>query len=349
MGLTPQTAPMAVADIDPALLASLPAGAISALSLPFGTMASGAEIALAVTVARGARPGPCLWISGQVHGDELNGLIAALDFIRTLPLDQLSGTIVLSATANPLALDARRKRNPWDDLDLDHSFPGHAGGMMTERLAARLFPSVAACADVLISMHAMNSICDSDPFGVYKPPPAGSIVTEAQQWRLMAQFGLHYLCVMPVHDRPGELPGHIAGGLDYQMILRGKPAVMVELGAGGRADAAHIAQGVRGLTNVARLMGLLEGEPAPVAPRVRVSRYDHVTCDSGGLFRRLANPGEALAAGQAYGEIVDLYGRVVERPALARAAHLIGVRRDPVVHTGDRVSFVASEWTDIEA
>ena len=340
--------PQPVEIIDLTLLANIPEGSVGEFSLPFGNMASGAAIVLPVTVARGVRPGPCLWVNGQVHGDELNGVIAALEFVRSLPLTELAGTVVVSATANPVALDARRKRNPWDDLDLDHCYPGHANGMMTERLAARLFPSVAASADVLISMHSTNSILDSDPFGVYKPPPTGSLVTEADQWRLMAQFGLHYLCVMPVHDRPGELPGHLAGGLDYQVILKGKPAVMIELGAGGRADPAHIAQGVEGLANVARLYSMLPGTPLPKAPRVRVTRYDHVTCDTGGLFRRLASPGSSLAAGEAFGEIRDLHGRVLERPSRTAAAHLIGVRRDPVVHTGDRVCFVASEWTDIE-
>lgn len=341
--------PIPVSEISPALLDGLPAGRVTELTLPFGNLASGAPISIAVTVARGVRPGPCLWVNGQVHGDELNGVMAALDFVRFLPAEQLAGTVVVSASANPVALDARKKRTPWDDLDIDHSYPGHATGLMTERLAARLFPSVAASADLLISMHAINSIHDAGPFGVYKPPPAGSALTEQQQWRLMAQFGLHYLCAMPVHDRPGELPGHIAGGMDYQMILRGKPAVMIELGAGGRADPAHIAQGVQGLTNVARLQGMLPGAPAPVARRVRVVRYDHVTCSTGGLFRRLAEPGSSLEAGEAYGEICDLYGRVLERPSVAHNAHLIGVRRDPVVHTGDRVSFIASEWTDIEA
>jgi predicted deacylase len=341
--------PLLIVSLTPEVLAGLPDASITEFLVPFGRMASGARTGFPLTVAKGVKPGPCLWINGQVHGDELNGVIAALDFVRGLDLSVLSGIVVVAATANPFAMDARRKRNPWDDLDLDHCFPGHAHGVMTERMAATFFPSVAACANVVISMHATNTTLDSEPFGVFKPAPSGGPVRQAEQLRLMAQFGLTELCFMAINDREGELPGHIAGGLDYQALLRGMPSVMVELGSGGRADARHIAQGIAGMTNVARLYRMLPGEHRPVGNAILVEHYDHVTCSGGGLFRRLLEPGANVAPGQIYGEIRDLHGRVVERLALPHAAILIGVRRDPVVHTGDRVAFVARKWSAIDA
>lgn len=89
-----------------------------------GTMASGAEIAIPYVALKGAKPGPCLWINGQVHGTEINGIFAALDFLNELDASKLGGSVVVTATANPLALDARRKFAPQDDQDLDQSFPG---------------------------------------------------------------------------------------------------------------------------------------------------------------------------------------------------------------------------------
>lgn len=42
------------------------------------------------------------------------------------------GSLVVTATANPLALDARQKFAPVDELDLDQSYPGRPDGFTTE-------------------------------------------------------------------------------------------------------------------------------------------------------------------------------------------------------------------------
>jgi predicted deacylase len=314
--------------------------------IPVGNTASGAEVSIPVVLARGVRPGPCLWINGQVHGDELNGVFAALDFIRNAPLQELSGSVLVTATANPWALDARRKRTPNDDLDLDQSFPGNPSGLTTERTAAALTQAIDGAADALISLHTMGTPFECPPFAVYKltEPPK---VDEKALLRLISQFRPDCACWMPVHLRPGELPGHLAGAIDWQMLQAGKPAFMIELGAGGRCTPEHVRQGVEGLYGAARLLGLLDGKPLAAASVIKVSRYQHVTCSGGGLFRALVRPGSVVSAGTAWGEIIDLHGHRVETAVAANTLRVVGVRREPVVHSGDRIGFVAHEWDEV--
>ena len=121
-----------------------------------GMMASGAEIAIPYVAMKGAKSGPCLWINGQVHGNEINGTFAALDFFNELDAAKLSGSLVVTATANPPALDARRKFAPQDDQDLDQSYPGRADGFTTEQLAHALFVEMKAAANTVINMHTMS-------------------------------------------------------------------------------------------------------------------------------------------------------------------------------------------------
>src|SRR5687767_4227381 len=78
-------------------------------SIPIGSMASGASLAIPYVAMRGAQPGKTLWINGHVHGNEINGIVAALDFVNGLDPAAMSGNVVVSSTANPLAFDARRK------------------------------------------------------------------------------------------------------------------------------------------------------------------------------------------------------------------------------------------------
>ena len=99
-------------------------------------MASGAAIAIPWVALVGARPGKCLWINGQVHGNEVTGIVAALRFAGRLDPASLSGTVVVTSTGNPLGLDGRLHNVPQDNNNLDQSYPGRAGGFTAERLAA---------------------------------------------------------------------------------------------------------------------------------------------------------------------------------------------------------------------
>ena len=310
-----------------------------------GTMASGAEIAIPYLAMKGAKPGPCLWINGQVHGTEINGIFAALDFFNGLDASKLAGSVVVTTTANPLALDARQKFAPQDDLDLDQSFPGNLVGFTTERLAHALFVEVKAAASAVINMHTMSAPFEAKVYAVYKVHPNG-LVKENDLLRLIASFKPSVACRMSVEAGKGELPGNIAGALDYQMDEIGIPAFMIELGAGGRAIPEDIRQGVEGFIGVARELKIIEGSNGTQKLR-RVTKRGHITFKHGGLFRASRKPGETVKAGEVLGELMNMWGEVVDRISLPSEVIIIGMRREPVVHSGDRVGFVAYNWEEV--
>ena len=113
--------------------------------MPLGTSASGSELGIPWILLRGARPGPCLWINGQVHGDEINGLLAGFDFINGLDPGSLAGTVAMTTTANPFALEARRaKRRRPTRRTSTRPIPAARNGLPSERLARRAVPPVVA-------------------------------------------------------------------------------------------------------------------------------------------------------------------------------------------------------------
>lgn len=329
------------------ILASTAPGSLATGAIFVGRLASGMAVEIPYVIAKGEKPGKCLWLNGQVHGDEINGIVAALDFVRGLDRSALSGSVVVSSTANPLAFDGRRKKAPQDDIDLDQSFPGSAAGLSSERMA-KIFFEACAPADVVVNLHTMGTTFDADPYAVYKVHPNGC-AGEDMLLSLVAPFAPAVACRMSIAGGTGELPGNLAGALDYQCLDRGQIAFMIELGGGGRLVAEHVAQGIAGFTGLARRLGLLPGmAEAPSALR-QVTKRRHVTCAEGGIFRALARPTDILPAGQPLGEVMDLHGSVRERVTLPFDALIIGIRRDPVVHFGDRVAFVAEQWTDVPA
>jgi len=314
-------------------------------SIRVGSMASGAKLALPWVAVRGARPGKTLWLHGQVHGDEINGMVAALRFVRGLDPQAMAGNVVVTPTGNPHALDLRRKRNPLDDLDLDQTFPGSSQGLVTERVAHALMAQVKGAADVLINLHTMNPLFGSVPYTVYKVHPDGG-VSEDMLLAVMAPFFPSLACRMSIGGK-GELPGNIAGALDYQCLAAGICAFMLELGSGSCLQREIVAQAGRGFDMLSRIMGILPQERCELPRTLRcVKRRGWITADEGGLFIPAFKAGDTVAAGQSLGERLDLQGGAQSIAPFEQDGVLIGLRRDPVIHTGERLAFVAWQWQD---
>jgi predicted deacylase len=315
--------------------------------VPLGTSASGSELGMPWIILRGARPGPCLWINGQVHGDEINGLLAGFDFINGLDPRGLAGTVAMTTSANPFALEARRKKTPADEEDLDQAYPGRADGLPSERLAAALFPLVAEHADMTVCMHAVGTPYEAVPYAVYKLHP-DSGVDETAMLRLTAHFRPVISCRMSVAAGGKELPGNIAGALDYQLLARGRTAFMLEIGSGGNAQAPYIAQTAAGLRSLAADMGMLDEAPlAPPATLLRATRRGHVTVAHGGFARMRAKAGTIAPGGSTLLRVENAFGEHVEDVTQPGDVFVISLRRDPVVHSGDRAAFVAWEWDTV--
>jgi predicted deacylase len=314
--------------------------------LTVGKMASGMRVELPFVAIRGAQPGKTLWLHGQVHGDEINGMLAALRFAHGIDPATLSGNIVVTPTGNPHALDSRRKRNPYDELDLDQCFPGSAEGLISERLAYALFEEIRGCANMVINLHTMNPLFDSKAYAVYKVNPDCG-VAEQDVLDAIALFAPNVACRMDVGGK-GELPGNIAGGLDYQCLLAGIPAFMLELGGGSRYEPSNVSLAERGFADVARHLGILPGAPSQSPSSVRrVTRRGWLTFQQGGLFVPAVPAGATLEKGSVLGSAIDLFGEPAEEIRLAAPGIVIGLRRDPVCHTGERAAFVAWEWDEV--
>lgn len=314
-------------------------------TLRVGSMASGVPLALPWLAVRGARPGKTLWLHGQVHGDEINGIVASLRFLHGLDPQQMAGNVVVTPTGNPQGLDARRKRNPYDELDLDQSYPGSAQGLVTERLAHAMFSEMRGVADMVISLHTMNPLFEAPHYAVYKTHP-DSTITEADLLDAIAHFRPTLACRQDVGGK-GELPGNIAGALDYQCLAAGISAFMVELGRGNSFQPHNVAAAETGFRGLAQHLGILEGPARAAGVALRtVSKRGWVTADEGGMFVARVPPGAHVRAGESIGDVYGFDGSVTPVAPFTRDGILIGLRSDPVVHTGERLAFVAWEWAD---
>lgn len=324
-----------------AVLAELTPSSKAHGTLTLGHTPAGQPLGIPYSVVRGEHAHPCLWVNGAVHGNEAPGSITALRLLREVSEAPLHGSVLVTPVANPQALDNRSKHSPLDWLDIDQSFPGRPF-LPTERTALRLFAAAAPVADCAVNLHTMSPAMTAVNYAVYKVPE-GSAIAESQLLDLIGQFAPDLACRMDVAG-DGELPGNIAGGLDYQLLALEKPAFMIEVGGGGVWDETQISWAVRGLRNLLARLGIERPETGLPDRPTRVTERTHITCSDGGFFRTIRQPGDRVPAGEPLGETWNVRGELVERVATERDVLVIGIRKDPVVHPGDRVAFVALDW-----
>src|SRR5882724_6296628 len=91
----------------------------------------------------GRQPGPHLLITGGVHGDEFEPMVAIRRLMSASELTALRGQLTLVPVVNEAAF-ARGQRVAEDGLDLARTCPGRADGSITERIAHALSELIRA-------------------------------------------------------------------------------------------------------------------------------------------------------------------------------------------------------------
>ena len=312
-------------------------------TVPAGELAHKAVVQLPVIVVAGKKEGPVLWINGTVHGDELNGSYAAWELSGEIDPEQLSGTLVVTPICNPIAFECRNKISAIDNMDMDTAFPGDPEGMMTQRIAYMIYREIKANAGAVISFHTMATPYRANPYSVRKIIPGVSDSVNEVSEGMQRAFGVVTNCVVDLRGDTNELPGVTSGALDITCMKDGIPAVMGEMGQGGKVETEYVEAAKKGILNVMRYLKMLDGPVEKPGRQVLITKRRFLRSDKGGMIRMNVKSGDEVKAGES---LLDLhyYGDEMESYPARSDCYVIGVRENPVVSTGDRVAFVGTEW-----
>ena len=113
-------------------------GTIVRGAIPVTTLAGGTRLEIPVVIVNGAKPGPCFWVNGAIHGDEPEGPLACQIALAEVDPAQLAGTLVMCPVLNVPAFEAAQRGNPLDTVsyDMNRIYPGKATGYLSDRIAA---------------------------------------------------------------------------------------------------------------------------------------------------------------------------------------------------------------------
>jgi N-alpha-acetyl-L-2,4-diaminobutyrate deacetylase len=289
-----------------------------------------------VVIRRG--DGPTLLFTGGNHGDEYEGPIALMKLARSLPPDALQGRLILLPALNLPAVLAGTRVSPIDQVNMNRAFPGDPRGTPTLMIADYVRRRILPLCDAVIDLHSGGKTLNFVPFcGMHLlADPAQMAATKAA----LLAFGAPLSLVIREFD--------VVGMLDTAVEELGKPFLFTELGGGGTATASTVAIAERGILNILRQFGLVEGavEPAPTRLMHSPDASWFVIADNRGILEILVDLGGEVAAGQAVGQIHDIE-RPREPPAVYHAAQagvLIGRHAPGLIKPGDCLAVIATDY-----
>jgi N-alpha-acetyl-L-2,4-diaminobutyrate deacetylase len=189
--------------------------------------------------------------------------------------------------------------SPIDNWDINRCFPGNPKGTFSQMLAHFLDSVILPMADISVDMHTAGHSADSAPSTNmhYLPDPAMRDKTMAAA----SAFGAPYNAVF----------GGVDEGATFTSCVerRGIISLGTELGGWGRVNIEGVRIGRRGIDNILKHMGIIEGTPETVqrdgSPATRQMMVrdpsGYVLAPKGGLFEPTHNVGDAVTKGEVAG------------------------------------------------
>ena len=248
----------------------------------------------------GAREGPTVLVTAGIHAAEYTGIEAAIRLGRSLDPRAVRGRVVVIPLLNrPGFYERSVYVNPEDGDNMNRVFPGRADGTWSERFAHHLLEGIVVRCDAAIDLHAGDLVEDLVPFVIYRE--TGDAALDERIQRMAFAYGARWAVKSaPTGERPGSLYAVAA--------LRGVASMIAESGGRGLLVEEDVARHVRGVTNVLRAIGALDGEPEPFEPPTVVGSFDWVRSAHEGIFHPSVRVGDRVTRGAAVGEMVDLLG-----------------------------------------
>ncbi|MEY2432617.1 MAG: uncharacterized protein QOC92_2342 [Acidimicrobiaceae bacterium] len=300
------------------------AGTRRHVELPVARLPTDTSLSLPVAVINGLRPGPKLWLSAAIHGDELNGVEIIRELLQLLRPRDLTGTVIAVPIVNVFGFVNESRYLP-DRRDLNRSFPGSPRGSLTSQLAFLFMTQVVERCQYGIDFHTGSDHRTN-------LAQLRSDLSDAEVERLAKAFAAPVTVDAAYRD----------GSLRSACRAIGIPLLVFEGGEAHRFNATAVRAGVEGTLRVLAELGMISGPTVPPDAETTIVRHSHwERARRSGIVRIDVYPGQPVQRGDVLGIIADALGT---RPAAVRATRtglVLGYTRNPIASQGDALVHIA--------
>ncbi|MBF0161730.1 MAG: succinylglutamate desuccinylase/aspartoacylase family protein [Magnetococcales bacterium] len=298
------------------------------LDMPISLLSNQIPLHLSLHVLHGRRPGPVLFLSAAVHGDEIIGVEIIQRLRRLQILRHLRGTLLCIPIVNVHGFIAHTRYLP-DRRDLNRSFPGSATGSLAAQLAHLFVQEVVSRSHYGIDIHSATMH--------RRNLPQIRIAPDNATLRQMAiAFQAPIIIEAPL--RPGSMR--------EAAQARGVEVLLFEAGEGLRLDEGSIRIGVRGIVGVMRSLGMLppakeKSGGLPRSDPIFSQKSQWIRAPMSGLLKSGSSIGDVVSGQDLLGVVADPIGDTCWEVRANQSGLIIGRTELPVVNQGDALFHIA--------
>jgi predicted deacylase len=295
------------------------------VDLPIARLYTDTSLHMPVKVIRGRRPGPVLFVSAAIHGDELNGVEIIRRLLRRKALSSLRGTLLAVPIVNVHGFIDQSRYLP-DRRDLNRSFPGSARGSIAARLANTFLEQIVLKSEVGIDLH--TGAVDRANL-----PQIRGNLDDPRTAELAHAFGAPVMVNATLRD----------GSLRACAASHDIPVVIYEAGEALRFDELSIRAGIRGILQVMRSLGMLPASRRKTLNHTVLARSTRwVRAPASGIVTALARLGSRVRENDRLALLSDPLGDREEAVCAPFDGIVIGCSRLPLAHEGDALFHLAA-------
>ncbi|MGB3536183.1 MAG: succinylglutamate desuccinylase/aspartoacylase family protein [Microcoleaceae cyanobacterium] len=303
------------------------AGQQQQIEIPVARLPTQTMISLPVIVINGSQPGPILWLSAAIHGDEINGVEIIHQVLKKISPQQLCGTIIAVPIVNVFGFIEQSRYLP-DRRDLNRSFPGSMRGSLASRLAHLFMTEIVSRSTHGIDLHTASAHRTN-------LPQIRANLNDPQTYNCAKAFGAPVM----IHSQTRD------GSLRQAATQKGIPVLLYEAGEALRFDRQAIQIGVNGILQVMTSLGMYENQILPELiiekTPTEIRKTHWVRASKSGILMLSVGLGSKVEKKQIIGVISDAFGNESVKVRSPYDGLVIGNQENPLVSQGDAVVHIA--------
>jgi uncharacterized protein len=284
---------------------------------------TGDEIRMPIRVIRSKEPGPTVFITAAIHGDEINGTGIIHDFMFGDMVEILKGTLILVPVVNVFGFETHERYLP-DRRDLNRSFPGTSQGSLASRMARKLMKEVVLKCDFGIDLH-------SAAFQRTNFPNVRADLTSKPVRELARAFGAALIV-----DGKGPV-----GAFRREATRAGCPTIILEAGEPWKIEPSVLKIGVQGIRNTLIYLGMMAGERVEPPYQAIIRKSVWLRATVGGILKFHVTAGEFVEKDQPIATNYSILGQEQNAILCPQDGIILGIATLPAVKPGEPVVHVA--------
>ncbi len=280
---------------------------------------SGMTVQIPIHVRRAVENGPVVFVTGALHGDEINGTGAVRQLVQDEHLQVTRGSVILVPVLNILAFDRHSRYLP-DRRDLNRAFPGSTTGSLAARMAKTIFDELVVRCDYGIDLH-------SAAVRRTNYPNIRGDLSQPEIKRIAEAFGCEIIM-----DGIGP-----KGSFRREASADGCHTIVMEAGEVFKVEPGIVEAAVRGVKNVLCELKMVDWAPECPDYQVVIKKSKWIRAEKGGFLEFHVKPGEVVEEGQPLTTNTNLLGRDRHTVSAPYNGIVIGMTTLPAISPGDPI------------